>query len=1011
MKRHVLAGNALGCLFWVSLNACASKSTPPSDDFEIEIDDTFIDLVDVADALDQAPDLSPAQDTGVFADNQNGIGEIEETFDFDSVNWAQPGCEPVGDAGAISLAESVTFASGPGCLPAISTPQETGCGPQPVCGTFPMFLAKAQRYPNSLHRFDDGSFFGSFFDKFEGNSQGTGGVWRMAANGTNLHVLVAAKGMLLEALDGSVGYLHADGPPEHPTAWRLKRWNHVGQLQSEIELDNKLGIEFDHMNLDQDFPYEGSVDSVLLLAAAMGTDGDLVVSVGWGANNVQSLFALDASGKIKWRTDHPITDAHQPVIVTSQGFLSLTSDLTVYTWLRGDALVWANSAGDETVGLTVDYQRDWLPIVFTSEGGMFWGLTDHMSACGIWDLFDSRVRGLKYESVGLVGNNSHFSFPVSLAFAYHDGVARVDARTPTYGGAEFSLQIETVARDGRRRTFDVENEADSLPCSIFEKYMAVAVPNGGFAIATPNTLYLANANGSATCPGCGPPAPDCSDKDPCTKDECDPKLGDCVHLPIVGCMKASGACFNAADCDDGEPCTTDSCDVVTGACGHAPQSTCDTGEDCFNFAKSEYVQLYVPEIVGTCINGTCTPNANLGAFPVGLKNEGYITRQLSQRPQVFEAKNTDTLVVGGWEAQRIQPNGVLRWQRDLDGAAAAAALTPDDGLVIAITQLHGKVQPGKTRIVRMAPTGQTLQDAIVTTGLDDWQLYQPWLERKRWLMPKPGGYILVGTKAWTADAWQGRIVQLTEGLTPTAAVDVTLPGFGAGEVPKDRAVEQFWPLPDGGVLVGWRLSDKSGLPRWGAARVAANGQVLWDKQLATGDEGAGGFDRWRPQGFVAQGGKTFVVRILPDGPSAPQLADVATYGKLGGFGQNPANLYAELPGQRTVTIIEVSDAFQLSATWPTLLPGYNNPGFVLHAFLDSQKQVISDVYVRSDKRVQLVISGGPQVTYNALITLDEHGLWPPCAQLEPPMDWTNPPWDDPLKCKGGYWPYYCKVPK
>ena len=981
------------CVFGAILLGCAAQPQQqlplPDADAASNIPDADLNIGDVAavaDVFEQADALFGPDEPDAADQPQDVPSKIVDIFDFDSINWAQPGCEPSTDATPVAPPNPPVFISGPTCLPAIPDSQPVACPPNAVCQVIPW---PTKLFPSGIHRFDDGSFWISGDVHFFGQTDDWG-WWRMSADGAAMVRLSDQFSAWTMARDRSRGGIHSTSwPHADAIGWRLSRWNRFGQWLSDVVLEGTAGVQMSCATLSEDGTFFGRIYAE-----------DYRIK--------SSTAAWNSTGKLLWQVTYNGDYQQCPIGATASGYVADEDQMPVpnNSALDINHLTWHASNGKEIFKLPGGFG----PWVFDPDGGAFGQVSaDHINACGQRDSFDTRIYiagGLNGPPEGLIANQSGYVGHVTGTFSTAVGSASIHGKI---GSEEPScLYIDIQSTDGRRQEI---TPSSVTGCLTYHHYplpnaTAEALPNGGFAIATPDALYITNANGSASCPGCGPPAPDCSDKDPCTKDECDPKLGDCVHLPIAGCSKAKGTCFNTADCDDGEPCTADTCDVTTGACSHATQATCATANDCFNFGKWA-------EIAGTCVEGTCVPkpNANLAAFPIGLKNEGWITRQLSQRPQVFEGKNTDTLVVGGWEAQRIQPNGVLRWQRDLDGAAAAAALTPDDGLVIAITQLHGKVQPGKTRIVRMAPTGQTLQDTIIPTGLDDWTLYQPWLERKRWLLPKPGGYILVGTKAWTADAWQGRIVQLTDGLTPTSAVDVSLPGFGVGEVPKDRAVEQFWPLPDGGVLVGWRLSDKSGLPRWGAARIAANGQVLWDKQLATGDEGVGGFDRWRPQGFVAQGGKTFVVRILPGGPGVPQITDAASFGKLGAIGQNPANLYAELPGQRTVTIIEVSDAFQSSATWPTLLPGYNNPGFVLHAFLDSQKQVISDVYVRSDKRVQLLISGGPNVTYNALITLDEHGLWPPCAKLEPPMDWTKPPFDDPLKCKGGYWPYYCVVPK
>ncbi len=85
----------------------------------------------------------------------------------------------------------------------------------------------------------------------------------------------------------------------------------------------------------------------------------------------------------------------------------------------------------------------------------------------------------------------------------------------------------------------------------------------------------------------------CDDKNPCSADSCDPKVG-CVFVPASGagcndnnvCTSgdtcAGGLCLpgDASVCDDANPCTTDSCSKLTG-CVFGPNSLgCDDGDPC-----------------------------------------------------------------------------------------------------------------------------------------------------------------------------------------------------------------------------------------------------------------------------------------------------------------------------------------------------------------------------------------------------------------------------------------------
>ncbi|MBM4342930.1 MAG: hypothetical protein FJ100_06095 [Deltaproteobacteria bacterium] len=125
------------------------------------------------------------------------------------------------------------------------------------------------------------------------------------------------------------------------------------------------------------------------------------------------------------------------------------------------------------------------------------------------------------------------------------------------------------------------------------------VANG--CVFTPNTapcnagdLCQAAVCKAGKCePAAGPK--DCGDKNDCTADSCDPKVG-CVNKAVAdgsACGSANdlcqqpakckaGACEGGAklSCDDGNACTNDSCDPKTG-CAFAPNSNpCDDGNAC-----------------------------------------------------------------------------------------------------------------------------------------------------------------------------------------------------------------------------------------------------------------------------------------------------------------------------------------------------------------------------------------------------------------------------------------------
>ena len=65
--------------------------------------------------------------------------------------------------------------------------------------------------------------------------------------------------------------------------------------------------------------------------------------------------------------------------------------------------------------------------------------------------------------------------------------------------------------------------------------------------------------------GCISDSMGCNDEDVCTQDECD-SSGNCINLPIPGCVDPITGCSDSSHCDDADPCTRDSCN--NGACSH-----------------------------------------------------------------------------------------------------------------------------------------------------------------------------------------------------------------------------------------------------------------------------------------------------------------------------------------------------------------------------------------------------------------------------------------------------------
>ncbi len=125
--------------------------------------------------------------------------------------------------------------------------------------------------------------------------------------------------------------------------------------------------------------------------------------------------------------------------------------------------------------------------------------------------------------------------------------------------------------------------------------------------ACSHTPYTGNCNDGDACTGpdtcgddgvCKGPPKDCDDKNPCTTDACDPKTG-CTHKVVQGACDDGSACTTGdvclpngvcsgkpISCDDKNPCTKDSCNPATG-CAHetltgacSDGSACTTGDTC-----------------------------------------------------------------------------------------------------------------------------------------------------------------------------------------------------------------------------------------------------------------------------------------------------------------------------------------------------------------------------------------------------------------------------------------------
>lgn len=123
----------------------------------------------------------------------------------------------------------------------------------------------------------------------------------------------------------------------------------------------------------------------------------------------------------------------------------------------------------------------------------------------------------------------------------------------------------------------------------------------------------------------------CDDKNPCTKDFCEPSSG-CQHTDISGSCDDGNVCTlgdhcehglcvfqSLLGCDDGNVCTLDYCDPRTGCVNEPIASSCDDGDPC---TQGDY-----------CENGVCVPGPLKVCFYCGDKVCNEPTEDCKSCPQ------------------------------------------------------------------------------------------------------------------------------------------------------------------------------------------------------------------------------------------------------------------------------------------------------------------------------------------------------------------------------------------
>jgi hypothetical protein len=823
-----------------------------------------------------------------------------------------------------------------------------------VCGYFswPQPLEfEPSGQSNGLHHFKDGTFL----------VRTSKALWRFSPP-TTLTLVAPFWGRLLALDDGGIVYVEPVGGSTDEVA-KLHYWDADGQ-----------GVPLTPWPIPAALPHKVEHDSQGLLYSSL-------VDRKTGGY-ARGMAGLSSSGGLLWQVMYDTKDRTilglipQTIGVVAVWQAGPTDTILHFTYYGADG---ASEEKSSVLGATGNVYLDLPPIVSLEPSGRL--------VSSVWEglvLLDPCDPSEKIV-------DSYFGTSLSPGSDYGiTDLVRTDQGYLHFLSGIWSdncTQVRTwdkEGRPGRRSLVGLDG------CSK-DKPIATGLPNGGFAYVDNNGLYLANANGSITCKGCGPPAPDCDDKDACTTDTCDPGLGDCIHVPVAGCIKALGTCITAEDCDDGSPCTVDVCDKATGACTHSALAEFDTGDPCLDKVKC-VAGVPVAPIPDTYKQGSLTlPGAKGWNLPLD-----------SQRPQVFEANGHDVYLAGGWYVTRVQHDGVVLWKRETDGGIGAATVTPDDGMLVTEARPKLQAKPGETRLVRYDAKGKIAATATAQTGLPNWWLGEGWQERKQWLVPSATGYTLVGTTGWTADGWQGRLVSLDAQLAVVSAVDVTFPGFGPGTVPKDRAIDEMWPAPDGGILLGWHKKVGPDSRIWGAARLAASGKLVWQQPFPAGQWGAGAFDHWRPQGIG--GVDAPLMPITQDGLGKPGeqqapnfYTDPEDFSKAASA--NLTASFAKLPNQAGVHA-QMSLTYGLPVThghvhtggnqpWNAQVPHPTYPNLkatpleIVRSLWENTGLAITDVYMRSDGYPMVLFSSPPGVYFQAgLLVLDNKGLFRTCGTID-----------------------------
>lgn len=412
----------------------------------------------------------------------------------------------------------------------------------------------------------------------------------------------------------------------------------------------------------------------------------------------------------------------------------------------------------------------------------------------------------------------------------------------------------------------------------------------------------------------------CDDGLPCTVDSCDPNSG-CIHsfqasapcsdgnACTSGDNCASGSCGGTAvKCDDQSPCTKDSCNSMSGCVHTAVAGPCDDGDSCTSGDACK---------AGVCANtGAVACNDGLACTKDSCDSKlGCVAVPL---PEGATCDDGAPCTIGSaCDGGKFCVLGTAKlWTQEFGGPANTsfvdATPTADGGFAVVGNSEPGGGVPAVVHLYRFGPTGALLWKNPLAS----------------WVTEIAADTVLGGF--WTAT--------YTSGPGGTKAVVSRLDSIGKTIWSKNVGLDATSALSlydaDGGVVVvGTRKAANANYPSPWAARLDAQGNLVWE---ATVDMGAAG--QFGGGLRTADGLHVWAGGFAGDGKKLVCLAAANSQGKIiwkKELGQDGNYGFAQAIGlgHPESTVVVVGDGFILQADLSGQVQWQNTKGLTGAAHL------------------------------------------------------------------------------